>query len=318
MQKVFITGGSGTVGSAFISEFYDKYEFISFSRNEKMQVALKRNFPEVEIILGAVEDKIALVNSIYKSKPDIVIHAAAMKHVDSAEKSPIGAVKSNIIGSLNLIEACSEAAVPNSIVISTDKACAPDNIYGQTKHLVERMFLEAHTTRIKFNVVRFGNVAYSHGSVLPFWLRLKSEDKPIPLTDKRMNRLMLTKSEAAKLVFQGLLKAESDDSPFIMTKAMKSVNMYRLALLISDQIEVVGLRDGETLNEILVATSELERTFLEGEHILIRQYENSGPTRLPLILSSENSEMMTEAEMYRLIEDTSLVLEKNSIQNKVY
>ena len=117
MQKVFITGGSGTVGSAFITEFHKKYKFFSYSRNEKMQVALKRNFPDVEIILGAVEDKISIMNSIHKHKPDIVIHAAAMKHVDSAEKSPIGAIKSNVIGSINVIEGCIEAGVPNAIAI---------------------------------------------------------------------------------------------------------------------------------------------------------------------------------------------------------
>ena len=153
------------------------------------------------------------------------------------EKSPIGAIKSNVIGSINVIEGCIEAGVPNAIAISTDKACSPDNIYGQTKYLMEKIFLEAHSENTKFNVVRFGNVAYSHGSVLPYWLRLKSENLPLPLTSKDMNRLMLSKHEAAKLIHYGLEIAQSDNYPFILTKLMKSVNMYRLASLISDQIE---------------------------------------------------------------------------------
>ena len=218
MKKVFITGGSGTVGEAFISQFYGQYQFVSFSRNEKMQVALKRNFPDVEIILGAVEDKPYLLNSILNEKPDIVIHAAALKHVDSAEKSPIAAVKSNIIGSLNVIESCIEAGVKSSIAISTDKACAPDSNYGQTKALMEQMFLEAHNERCKFNVCRFGNVSHSHGSVIPYWLRLKESGQPLPLTHKDMNRLVISRADLARLVHDAVLKSENDDQPFILTK----------------------------------------------------------------------------------------------------
>ena len=318
MEKIFLTGGSGTVGSAFISEFYGKYKFYSFSRNEKMQVALKRNFPDVVIILGSVDDKITIMSSIYKCMPDIVIHAAAMKHVDSAEKSPIGAVKSNVIGSLNLIEACIEAKIASTIAISTDKACSPDSIYGQTKYLMEKMFLEAHTDKMKFNVCRFGNVAHSHGSVLPYWLRLISQNKTLPLTDKRMNRLILSKREAAEIVNDALIKARSDNQSFILTKAMKTVNMYTLASLISDNIEIVGLRDGEKLNETLISEDELHRTFIDDRHITIRSFENTGLNRLPSALSSENAEKMSESEILSLISDTSEFMEETALQSKIY
>ena len=130
MKKVFITGGSGTVGSSFIERYRDQYKFFSYSRNEKMQVSLKRQFPEIEIVLGAVEDELMLQTSIAKIQPDIVIHAAAMKHVDSAEISPIQAIKSNIIGSLNVIEAVAANRVPLTVAISTDKADWADSNYG--------------------------------------------------------------------------------------------------------------------------------------------------------------------------------------------
>ena len=318
MKKVFITGGSGTVGSAFISEFYDQYQFFSFSRNEKMQVALKRNFPKVEILLGSVEDRFAIMSNIYKTKPDIVIHAAAMKHVDSAEKSPIGAVKSNIIGSMNLLDACIEAEVGNTVGISTDKVCSPESTYGQTKYLMEQIFLEAHTDKLKFNIARFGNVAHSHGSVLPFWLRLHAENKPLPLTDKKMNRLMLSQRDAASLVHDAISRAVTDKEPFIMTKMMKSVNMYKLAQLISDRIEIVGLREGEKLDETLISQKEISRTFVEKEFILIRKYENKEGSQLQASLSSKNAEQMSDSEALAVISNTSKILERNSIQNKVY
>ena len=132
MKKMFITGGSGTVGASIIENYKEKYKFYSYSRNEKMQVSLKRKFPEVEIILGSVEDSLTLHSSIAKIKPDIVIHAAALKHIDSAEISPIQAVKSNIIGSLNVINSVVSESVPLTIAISTDKACCADSNYGYT------------------------------------------------------------------------------------------------------------------------------------------------------------------------------------------
>ena len=318
MKKVFITGGSGTVGSSFIEKYYGKYKFYSFNRNEKMQVALKRSFPEVEIILGAIEDKFAIMNTIFKCKPDIVIHAAAMKHVDSAEKSPIGAVKSNIVGSLNLIEACIEARVPNNLAISTDKACVPDSIYGQTKYLMEQMFLEAHSDKCKFNVARFGNVAYSNGSVIPFWLALKKENKMLPLTDINMNRLIITKNQASELVKEALDRAEKDNDPFILTKFMKTVNMSRLAKFISNKIEIVGLREGEKLNETLVSNNELDRTFVEDNYILIRKFKNRGSNRLNKIISSEHALAMSDEEIVNLISVTTEDMQKNALDTKNY
>ena len=142
MKNLFITGGSGTVGKAFIKNNIDKYNIFSFSRNEKAQVSLKRNFPEIEILFGSVEQKTELFNAFRISRPDIVVHAAALKHVDTAEKQPSLAIKSNILGSLNIIEASIEHNVGTTVGISTDKACSPDNVYGQTKYLMERLFRE--------------------------------------------------------------------------------------------------------------------------------------------------------------------------------
>ena len=148
MKKILITGGSGTVGINFIEFNIKKYKIYSYSRNEKSQVALKRAYTDVEIILGSVEDKLNLENIITKIKPDIIIHAAALKHVDSAEKQPLEMVKSNIIGSKNIIELSKKLNIPITIGISTDKACDPNNLYGYSKLIMERMFMEANNEKI--------------------------------------------------------------------------------------------------------------------------------------------------------------------------
>lgn len=318
MKKVLITGGSGTVGEAFIREFYNTYKFFSFSRNEKMQVALKRNFPEVEILLGSVEDGASLQYHVRKIKPDIVIHAAALKHVDSAEKSPIAAVKSNILGSLNVIETSVTERVPSVVAISTDKACQPDNNYGQTKALMEKMFLEAHTQDTKFNVCRFGNVSHSHGSVIPYWLRLRDAGSPLPLTHVDMNRLIISRAGAARLIGEVICRAETDDEAFVLTRKMKSVNMHHLAKTISNNIEVVGLRPGEKLNETLVASSELARTFCDEDYILIREFENPQRNVLEAEYSSKNAEFMNENQIQDLVDDTFDDMSKSLLSSKIY
>ena len=179
MKKILITGGSGSVGLSFVENNYDKYQIHSYSRNEKSQVALKRMFPEVNIILGSVEDRFSLQTAIKKVNPNIVIHAAALKHVDSAEKQPLEMVKSNIIGSKNIIELSIENRVPITIGISTDKACNPNNLYGYSKKIMESMFLDANNSDTLFCCSRFGNVAGSNGSVIPFWLNQNKEGKAL-------------------------------------------------------------------------------------------------------------------------------------------
>jgi UDP-N-acetylglucosamine 4,6-dehydratase len=318
MRSVFITGGSGTVGASFIELFSKKYRLFSFSRNEKMQVALKRRFPETEIILGAVEDKIALARAVNKVKPDIIIHAAALKHVDTAELSPISAVKSNIVGSLNIIDAAVENNVYMTLAISTDKACCADSNYGYTKALMEKMFLEAHTQKNKFSVCRFGNVTHSHGSVIPFWLGLVAANKTLPLTHKKMNRLMFSRFEAASLIEKAIDKLDSDNDCFIFSQKMKSVNMQKLAELISNDIELVGLRPGEKLDEILVSASEVDRTFVDGKFITIRSYENVSENKILEEYSSKSAEFMSKTEMLKLLTEVDDGLSSTILQNRIY
>jgi len=318
MKKIFITGGSGTIGSSFIKKYYNKFSFLSYSRNEKMQVSLKRQFPEVEIALGSVEDKLVLSNCMRKFKPDYVIHAAALKHVDTAEISPIQAVKSNIIGSLNVINAAFDSDVPLTIGISTDKACAPDNNYGHTKSLMERMFLESFSEKNKFLVCRFGNVTHSHGSVIPFWLRLRKNNDSLKLTDKRMTRLMFSRDESVTLVHKLLSSGLKAQSPYILSKKMKTVNLYKLAKIVSDDIKEIGLRPGEKLYEELISKKELPYTDVDGDYIYIHQKISKGLKNLKQPYSSENAKEMTKEEMLDLVAETNESLKKSLIDKAIY
>jgi UDP-N-acetylglucosamine 4,6-dehydratase len=302
MKKVFITGGTGTVGSSFIKNYYGEYKFYSYSRNEKLQVALKRRFPDIEIILGGIEDAYALTMAITSVKPDIVIHTAALKHVDTAEKQPTHAVSTNIIGSYNVVKACQKADVPITIGISTDKACLPYCVYGYTKLIMEKIFLESNTTRNKFTCCRFGNVAGSHGSVIPFWLSLKSNNQSLKLTDERMSRLMFSQNEAAMLV-KKCIDDSKDKGGFILSKNMKKVNMYKLAKIISNNVEVVGIRPGEKLDEDLISEEEVPYTKIQGDYI---------------ILSDTINEDVATEEMTNMIKEVEMILNETKIRGKQY
>ncbi len=303
MKKVLIIGGSGTIGSAFIKEFYEEYEFSSVSRNELMQADLKRNFPKVDIHFSDIESESSLITIFSKVKPDIVIHMAAMKHVDLAQENPINACKVNVLGSLNVISASTKTDVPITIAISTDKACFPENVYGYSKSLMEHCFHDANTSRNKFAVCRFANVANTNGSVIPFWLSQKEKNESLKLTDKNMNRLMFSQKSAVNLINDSIKYCEKNGGGFTASTFMKSINMYNLAGVISDNVEIIGLRPGERLNEKLISQKELKYTYIEDDLILLKKEPNPNDNKLEQEYSSENADKMSLQEMLELINE---------------
>ena len=176
-KKILLTGGTGSVGKAFINRFHQEYDLYNISRGGERLVALDREFPSgvnegVRSFMGSIEDAAFLIKVFRKVKPDIVIHFSAIKHVDFAEENPIPTCKTNVVGSLNIIEASLLENVPTTIGISTDKACYPENVYGYSKALMEKCFIDANNHQNKFLACRFANVAYSSGSVLSAWSKL--------------------------------------------------------------------------------------------------------------------------------------------------
>ena len=260
MKKILITGGTGTVGSSFIQQYYSEFEFYNFSRNEMQIAKLSRDFPNVKSFVGDICNLEQLINVYANVQPDIVIHTAAMKHIDLVEQNPSRATEINVNGSMNVIKASIMNQTPLTIGISTDKACNPDSVYGYTKYLMEKLFMQNHNSKTKFVCTRFANVAGSSGSVIPFWKENASKGLALKLTDPDMNRLMFSKKAATKLIYSAITLAESTLHGFTLAKVMKSVNMYKLAKTISDKIEIVGKRAGEKINEKLISESELPFT----------------------------------------------------------
>ena len=237
-MKVLITGGTGTVGKALIAQ--NDNEYISISRNEENIVKLRREYPDVKCYVGNIEDEGLLLRVFKEVKPDVVVHAAAMKHIDLMETNPIAGCNVNVMGSLNVVQASLINDVPITIGVSTDKACMAESVYGASKYLMERVFMNTNTDDNRFALTRFANVAHSAGSVLPFWMKLKEEGKPLKLTDPNMNRLIFTQKDAAKLIKRTIDWTGSHGGGFVKSYKMKCVNMLDLAKVISDDIEIVG------------------------------------------------------------------------------
>lgn len=303
MRNLLITGGSGTVGQAFIEEYLNDFNFAILSRNESLQHDTKQKFPSVQCFLGSVENKESLYNVYDKFRPDVVIHAAALKHVDLAEKDPITTAKINIGGSINIVEASILYNVPVTVAISTDKACNHQNIYGMSKYLMEKCFLHVNTSQNKFCATRFANVAHSNGSVIPVWLNKASKGEKLSITDPNMNRLMFSRQDAAQLIERAIDIASIGDGGFVLTKRMKAVNIKQLALTISKNVEVIGSRPGEKINEDLVSINELPfTTILDNDYVQIGSKINDIiETRLQDPLNSLTAESMSSLEIMKLV-----------------
>jgi UDP-N-acetylglucosamine 4,6-dehydratase len=301
MKKILITGGTGTVGSAFIKRYYNDYKFYSISRGEEKIAELNSKFPNVTTLIRDIENLDQIINTFESIKPDIVIHAAALKHVNLAETNPTKAIDINLRGSLNVINASIRAEVPLTIGISTDKACAPENVYGYSKKMMEQIFTEHHNSKTKFICTRFANVAGSRGSVIPFFKDLVSKNLPLKLTSKDMNRLIFSSKEAAKLIHSSINLSNHFKESFVLSKKMKSVNMLRLAKAMSDDIEIVGLRPGEKLNEALISNKELSYTKVIDDYILLFNSKQPQLTNLKSSFSSKNAPIMSDDEIINLI-----------------
>tara|TARA_R100000773_G_C4215904_1_gene114653 strand:+ start:981 stop:1886 length:906 start_codon:yes stop_codon:yes gene_type:complete len=298
-MKVLITGGTGTVGKALIAQ--NNNEYISVSRNEENITNLKREYPNVKCFVGNIEDKSLLLRVFKDVKPDVVVHAAAMKHIDLMETNPIAGCNINVMGSLNVVEASLMNNVPITIGVSTDKACLSESVYGASKYLMERVFMNSNNNTNRFSLTRFANVAHSAGSVLPFWLKLKKDGKPLKLTDPNMNRLIFTKEDAANLINRTIDFTKENGGSFVKSYKMKCVNMLDLAKVISDDIEIVGKRPGEKTDEDLISEREISRTFIYGDDIHIRMEKNEGSNKLSEPYNSASAEQMTREEMEKLV-----------------
>mgnify|MGYP001258966824 FL=1 len=276
-KTILITGGTGSFGKKFVEVLINNHKpkkIIIYSRDELKQHEMQRIFPgnkktEIRYFIGDVRDlprlKLAMRNV------DILVHAAALKHVPIAEYNPFEAVKTNIIGAQNIIDASLEANVKKVIALSTDKASSPINLYGATKLTSDKLFIAANNyvgkKDIKFSVVRYGNVMASRGSVIPFFIK-EAKKGILPITDKNMTRFNITLDEGVNFVIFCLKQMWGGE---IFVPKIPSYKIIDLAKAISPKakFKYVGIRPGEKLHEEMISASDSLNTIEYSKHFVI-------------------------------------------------
>src|SRR5690554_912576 len=273
--SILVTGGTGSFGHTFIPMLLERYNpkrVIIFSRDEMKQWEMAKKFEgdsRVRFFIGDVRDR----DRVYRALDgvDYVVHAAATKIVPTAEYNPFECVKTNVIGAMNLIDACIDKGVKKVVALSTDKASSPVNLYGATKLASDKLFVAgnsysgAHDTR--FAVVRYGNVMGSRGSVIPFFLSVR-DSGVIPITDDRMTRFMISLEEGVELVWHALDDMEGGE---IYVKKIPSMKVTELAKVVAPDAEfkIVGIRPGEKLHEQMISPEDSYYTYEYDEHFKI-------------------------------------------------
>ena len=277
-KAVLITGGTGSFGKMFTKIILNKYpkvkRLVIFSRDEQKHFNMGMEFPDskypaIRYFIGDVRDKERLVRAF--EGIDVVIHAAAMKHVHLAEYNPMECVKTNVLGAENVIQAAFETDVETVVALSTDKAAAPINLYGATKLTSDKLFIAANNIRgkrnIKFSVVRYGNVMGSNGSVIPFFIN-KRKESILPITDKRMTRFNISLEDGCEMVFHAMEHAWGGE---IFVPKIPSYNIVDVATAICPDCEQkeIGIRPGEKIHEEMITASDSFTTYDLGKYYAI-------------------------------------------------
>lgn len=283
-KSILVTGGTGSFGRKFIEIILKRYapeRIAVFSRDEfkqfeMMQIFSDRDYPNIRYFLGDIRDKERLCRAF--TGVDYVIHAAALKQVPALEYNPFEAIKTNILGAQNIVEAALECGVKKVVALSTDKAVSPVNLYGATKLAMEKLFIAANAytgeSDIKFSVVRYGNVLGSRGSVVPYFKKLIANGAhELPVTDDRMTRFFIALEQGVELVLHAL--AESAGGEIFVPK-IPSVKIVDLVAAMSPNCRprIVGIRPGEKIHETLISEDEVRNTIDAGLcYIILPQYD---------------------------------------------
>ena len=274
--SVLITGGTGSLGKSLIEYLLRETKvrrIAIFSRDELKQQHLRIQFQDDQRLrwfLGDVRDLDRLKRAFHGV--DYVIHAAALKQVDTGEYNPMEFVKTNILGSQNVIDASIDAGVKRLVALSTDKASSPINLYGATKLTADKLFVAAnnysHAYGTAFSVVRYGNVMGSRGSVIPFFREIAAQGKPLPITDLRMTRFWISIESAVKFVIDSLEMMTGGELYVPRIPSMKIVDLAN-AVAPGAKLEEIGMRPGEKLHEEMISADDSRRTIiLENRYVV--------------------------------------------------
>ena len=267
-SSILITGGTGSFGNHFVPMTLARFNpkrLVVYSRDEMKQWEMAKLFEgdnRVRFFIGDIRDKDRLSRAL--DGIDYVVHAAATKIVPTAEYNPFECIKTNVNGAMNLIDACIDKKVKKVVALSTDKACNPVNLYGASKLASDKLFISGNTyaaqKNTRFSVVRYGNVIGSRGSIIPFFKQIAEQGKPLPITDTRMTRFMISLEQGVHLVWQAL---GSMDGGEIYVKKIPSMNITDIARAIApdSEFEIIGIRPGEKLHEQMISLEDAYYTY---------------------------------------------------------
>jgi UDP-N-acetylglucosamine 4,6-dehydratase len=327
-SSILITGGTGSFGNTFVPMTLAKYSpsrLVILSRDEMKQWEMQKLYkhdPRVRFFIGDVRDKDRLHRAL--DGVEHVVHAAATKIVPTAEYNPFECIKTNVIGAMNLIDACIDQNVKKVIALSTDKASSPANLYGASKLASDKLFIASnaysgiHETR--FSVVRYGNVMGSRGSVIPYFIELANSGK-LPITDIRMTRFMISLEEAVELVWSALSDSRGGEIYVKKTPSMKILDIAK-AVAPNAEYEVIGIRPGEKLHEQMISAEDSSSTYEYPNYYKILPVINgwgADPARIGsgikvsedfVYASNNNSKWMTVPFLRRWIEENRIKVGK--------
>lgn len=279
-KTILVTGGTGSFGKKFLKMVFERYcpkKVIIYSRDEFKQSVMKTQFQDivdinrVRFFIGDVRDKQRLNRAL--RGVDYVIHAAAMKQVPTCEYNPLEAVKTNINGAQNVIDACLDCGVKKAVALSTDKSVNPINLYGGTKLVSDKLFIAANAytgeNGTVFSIVRYGNVAGSRGSVIPIFENIiRSGKTELPITDLRMTRFFITLEEGVELVFKALEESKGGET-YISKIPSFHIEDLAKAILPGCSIKEIGIREGEKLHEVMVTRDDSRMTYEYDKHYIV-------------------------------------------------
>lgn len=277
-KTILITGGTGSFGHHFVDytlKHYHPKKIIIYSRDEYKQFIMDKAYSEYHDVLrffiGDVRDESRLRRAL--NGVDYVIHAAALKQVPACEYNPIEAVKTNVLGAINVINASLDMNIKKVVALSTDKSVGPINLYGGTKLVSDKLFIAANSYSgmegTRFSVVRYGNVAGSRGSVIPFFQsKIDAGEKSLPITDYRMTRFWISLEQGVELVVKALAESRGGETFISKIPSFKITDLAE-AMLPGCEKPEVGIREGEKLHEVMITTADAPRTFEYAKHYII-------------------------------------------------
>ena len=275
-SSILITGGTGSFGKAFLQQVLETRNperVVIFSRDELKQYDMRQIWgddPRVRFFIGDIRDRDRLRMAM--QGVDYVVHAAALKQVDTAEYNPMEYVKTNILGSENVIQSSLEAGVKKVVALSTDKASSPVNLYGATKLTADKLFISSNHYAMaggtRFSVVRYGNVMGSRGSVIPFFRSIAAEGKPLPITDLRMTRFWITLPQAVEFVMSSFNDMNGGELYVPRIPSMKVTDLAEAVAPGTELVEV-GIRPGEKLHEEMISSEDSRRTLRRADRYIV-------------------------------------------------